>query len=371
LAKEFLIEVSGQFPLRCGYYCEEEFFVKEFAEESRSLVKDFFLGFEDNKHCCPTFVAVIAKNFCEGFLGVEEMAQLCLSVVNRCSLHKSKECCVQVKAVRWEADLINRRSEPGERERRDFHVGFNRIHGRSSCRKLRKVLNPIKEFHRRSGCNGTGRSYDFHTRVIYRASIEVLDEEFERCHVRCSQPEGEGSTLSVSLTTCTTNEQDDGSEPERHAGQHEGSFHFGRRMLLGAVCTSLAFSSCSTADAEQEELKTATPSATSGTGGFAVGIDGKGRGSEVESGNGEKDTGSRVYDATVLGEPVPVGGEKGGVWQKLLAARVVYLGEAERVPDPDDKVHFLFTSHILSFTMHNVQCQRSKNYSEGSPDVVF
>ncbi|CAK9202666.1 unnamed protein product [Sphagnum troendelagicum] len=109
-------------------------------------------------------------------------------------------------------------------------------------------------------------------------------------------------------------------------------------MLLGAVCTSLAFSSWSTAGAEQEELKTATQSATSGTGGFAVGIDEKGRGSEVESGNGEKDTGSRVYDATVLGEPVPVGGEKGRVWQKLLAARVVYLGEAERVPDPDDKV---------------------------------
>jgi hypothetical protein len=319
-------------------------------------VKDFFLGFEDNKHCCPTFVVVIAKNFCEGFLGVEEMAQLCLSLVNRCSLHMSKECCVQVKAVRWQADLISRRSEPGEHEQRDFYVGFNMIHGRSGCRKLRKVLNPIKEFHRRSGCEGTGRSYVFHTRVLCRACIEVLDEEFENCHVRCSQPEGEGSTLRVSLSTDTTNEQDDGSEPERHASQHEGSFHFGRRMLLGAVCTSLAFSSWSTADAEQEELKTATPSATNGTGGFGVGTDEKGRGSEVESGNGEKDTGSRVYDATVLGEPVPVGGEKGRVWQKLLAARVVYLGEAERVPDPDDKVHFLFTSHILPFTMHMWNC---------------
>ncbi len=43
--------------------------MKEFAEESWSLVKDFFLGFEDNKYCCPTFVAVVAKNFCEGFFG--------------------------------------------------------------------------------------------------------------------------------------------------------------------------------------------------------------------------------------------------------------------------------------------------------------
>eukprot|EP00249_Psilotum_nudum_P024664 c29254_g1_i1 orf=262-2913(+) len=48
--------------------------------------------------------------------------------------------------------------------------------------------------------------------------------------------------------------------------------------------------------------------------------------------------GSRIYDATLLGEPVAVGEDKGRVWQKLLAARVVYLGEAESVPDPDDKV---------------------------------
>ncbi|KAL6841402.1 hypothetical protein ACP4OV_028920 [Aristida adscensionis] len=49
---------------------------------------------------------------------------------------------------------------------------------------------------------------------------------------------------------------------------------------------------------------------------------------------------SRVYDATVLGEPQAVTGKEARqrVWEKLAAARVVYLGEAEVEPDPDDRV---------------------------------
>ncbi|PKA50581.1 hypothetical protein AXF42_Ash013796 [Apostasia shenzhenica] len=47
---------------------------------------------------------------------------------------------------------------------------------------------------------------------------------------------------------------------------------------------------------------------------------------------------SRVYDATVIGEPRAVGKDKKKVWDKLLGARVVYLGEAEQVPDRDDRV---------------------------------
>lgn len=54
---------------------------------------------------------------------------------------------------------------------------------------------------------------------------------------------------------------------------------------------------------------------------------------------GDETAVSRVYDATVIGEPQAVGREaKGRVWDKLAAARVVYLGEAELVPDPDDRV---------------------------------
>lgn len=46
---------------------------------------------------------------------------------------------------------------------------------------------------------------------------------------------------------------------------------------------------------------------------------------------------SRIYDATAIGEPLAIGKEKGKVWEKVMNARVVYLGEAEQVPVRDDK----------------------------------
>lgn len=47
---------------------------------------------------------------------------------------------------------------------------------------------------------------------------------------------------------------------------------------------------------------------------------------------------SRIYDATAIGEPMAVGKDKSKVWEKLMNARIVYLGEAEQVPTRDDKV---------------------------------
>lgn len=47
---------------------------------------------------------------------------------------------------------------------------------------------------------------------------------------------------------------------------------------------------------------------------------------------------SRIYDATAIGEPMAVGKDKSKVWEKLINARIVYLGEAEQVPTRDDKV---------------------------------
>ncbi|XP_071705501.1 protein RETICULATA-RELATED 6, chloroplastic-like [Rutidosis leptorrhynchoides] len=46
---------------------------------------------------------------------------------------------------------------------------------------------------------------------------------------------------------------------------------------------------------------------------------------------------SRIYDATVIGEPMAVGKDKGKVWEKVMNGRIVYLGEAEQVPTKDDK----------------------------------
>ncbi|KAK3015188.1 hypothetical protein RJ639_005397 [Escallonia herrerae] len=46
---------------------------------------------------------------------------------------------------------------------------------------------------------------------------------------------------------------------------------------------------------------------------------------------------SRIYDATVIGEPLAVGKGKAKVLEKMMSARIVYLGEAEQVPIRDDK----------------------------------
>lgn len=58
---------------------------------------------------------------------------------------------------------------------------------------------------------------------------------------------------------------------------------------------------------------------------------------EVQKKKEEEVITSRIYDATAIGEPLAIGKEKGKVWEKLMNARVVYLGEAEQVPVRDDK----------------------------------
>ncbi|KAF5184908.1 Reticulata-related 5 protein [Thalictrum thalictroides] len=58
---------------------------------------------------------------------------------------------------------------------------------------------------------------------------------------------------------------------------------------------------------------------------------------------------SRVYDATVIGEPQAVVKDKRKVWEKLMNARIVYLGEAEQVPVPDDReVEFEIVKNLRS-----------------------
>lgn len=52
----------------------------------------------------------------------------------------------------------------------------------------------------------------------------------------------------------------------------------------------------------------------------------------------EESISSRIYDATVIGEPMAIGKDKSKVWDKLTNAKIVYLGEAEQVPIRDDKV---------------------------------
>ncbi|KAI8000419.1 hypothetical protein LOK49_LG09G02486 [Camellia lanceoleosa] len=46
----------------------------------------------------------------------------------------------------------------------------------------------------------------------------------------------------------------------------------------------------------------------------------------------------KIYDAMVIREPMALGKDKRKVWDKLMNAKVVYLGEARQVPIADNKV---------------------------------
>lgn len=138
---------------------------------------------------------------------------------------------------------------------------------------------------------------------------------------------------------------------EKEITSSKNGVHLGRRMLLGTVLTAVALNAYNKSGLALPEVVAASGEKAKGNGNSSSSMNVSG--GEKEKGKiekpqiGEKWKGSRVYDATVLGEPVPVGGERSRVWKKLLEARVVYLGEAERVPDADDKVFFFFTIFII------------------------
>ncbi|KAF5959124.1 hypothetical protein HYC85_000333 [Camellia sinensis] len=122
----------------------------------------------------------------------------------------------------------------------------------------------------------------------------------------------------------------------RHIAENSGEFSrsstTGRRDVL--VTPFLAIGACflrsavARADEKTPESGAATPPPETVTATTAPPV------AKVE---GEAIS-SRVYDATVIGEPMAVGKDKRKVWDKLMNARVVYLGEAEQVPIGDDKV---------------------------------
>jgi hypothetical protein len=135
----------------------------------------------------------------------------------------------------------------------------------------------------------------------------------------------------------TEGDEGDIASPSGRGDGAECGVRFGRRMLLGSVFTAVALSefgrpglALSEGDGGNEKVKVKG-------GDSSAGVE-NGEGETAGPQFGEKWKMSRVYDATALGEPLAVGGDRGRVWQKLLQARVVYLGEAERVPDPDDRV---------------------------------
>jgi hypothetical protein len=213
-----------------------------------------------------------------------------------------------------------------------------------------------------SGSKGRANSYEICIIVDCQArDPQLIENIFEHSHVGISQREGEGSILRIDQREDRRIEHEEGNVPKSLRGRYLDDFHVGRRMLLAAFCTSMAFCSCNTPGVAQVEPKTTTSMAENGTNRSEAAVGEKGKGSNVELDNRKNIRASRVYDATVLGEPVPVGGEKGRVWRKLLAARVVYLGEAERVPDPDDKVQSCLHFQHLIFNNVPVRTQKFQN----------
>ncbi|XP_052200292.1 protein RETICULATA-RELATED 6, chloroplastic-like [Diospyros lotus] len=99
----------------------------------------------------------------------------------------------------------------------------------------------------------------------------------------------------------------------------------GRRdfLITPFLAAGACFLASAAARAEERELEPAPPVT-----GVPAAAKVEGKGDAIKS---------RVYDATVIGEPMAVGKDKDKVWEKMMNARVVYLGEAEQVPIRDDK----------------------------------
>ncbi|GJP42308.1 hypothetical protein CLOM_g1890 [Closterium sp. NIES-68] len=118
-----------------------------------------------------------------------------------------------------------------------------------------------------------------------------------------------------------------------------------RRALLGFSVAALGAATAAelglvgAAAAEAGKAKSKSPLWFLGeASGGGVSVDGGAKGgAQGGAPAAAKGPESRVYDATAVGEPALMG-DKEGVWQRLAAARVVYLGEAEMVRDPTDKV---------------------------------
>lgn len=192
-----------------------------------------------------------------------------------------------------------------------------------------------------------------------------------------SNPKPQQRRVKLPIPSASTDGGEDLQESEshsirepRHSGEEEeirasrksdveeNGVHLGRRMLLGTVLTAVALNTYNKSGLALPDVVgvASGEKAKGNSSGSDIGISGgeKEQGKDEKPQAAEKWKGSRVYDGTVLGEPVAVGGDKSRVWKKLLEARVVYLGEAERVPDADDKV-FLSAQFFFLFQSGSVQ----------------
>ncbi|KAK8926067.1 hypothetical protein KSP39_PZI018556 [Platanthera zijinensis] len=110
-----------------------------------------------------------------------------------------------------------------------------------------------------------------------------------------------------------------------------------REFVLVPILVAASGLLSSAATARADEKTSDTPNSPDAEGGVFDEKNAKENEKEKKD-EGDGSALSRVYDATVIGEPQALGKDRKKVWEKLLGARVVYLGEAEQVPDRDDRV---------------------------------
>ncbi|KAA0054986.1 hypothetical protein IC582_004589 [Cucumis melo] len=144
-----------------------------------------------------------------------------------------------------------------------------------------------------------------------------------------SFPIGKNSRSSFPIH-CLQDSQQDSVRSNDVGRKSAGQILSTRRAVLGVplIAIGAQFLQSAVVRAEEKSSETVTPVVESVTSPSP---------SPIAPTAEEEVITSRIYDATVIGEPLAVGKDKSKVWEKIMNARVVYLGEAEQVPIRDDK----------------------------------
>ncbi|KAJ0551553.1 putative heme-binding uptake, Tiki superfamily, ChaN [Helianthus annuus] len=203
--------------------------------------------------------------------------------------------------------------------KRHRHVSISTVHRR----------NPDEECLRRRCHVSIG--------AVHRRNSE--ESSNGRCHVSISAvqrriPEEESSSARRHVSCSGVNRR----KPEEEESDDAGYARRRRRDVLVMPLVAIGASVLRSAVARAEEkAETATVTETNTAIAPVKEVKTEAVPTEKVEVKKEEVITSRIYDATVIGEPMAVGKDKGKVWEKLMNGRIVYLGEAEQVPTRDDK----------------------------------
>ncbi|CAK9326284.1 unnamed protein product [Citrullus colocynthis] len=161
------------------------------------------------------------------------------------------------------------------------------------------------------------------------AECRFLGEILIRRNGCASFPIRQNTRSSFSIH-CLQDTHEDSERPHEVGRKSAAQILSTRRAVLGVplIAIGARFLQSAVVRAEEKSPETVTPVLEAVTSPLP---------SPIPSTAEEEVITARIYDATVIGEPLAVGKDKRKVWEKIMNARVVYLGEAEQVPIRDDK----------------------------------